>query len=296
MAMRISMLLSNPFRPDPSRAERGCIPRVSGHQVTIIAWDRQCDLPAISIPLPGVEVQRIQDIPSGYALGASQLRRLPLFWRKAMRKSNSLSPDIVHCHDFDTLPAGLWWGQRHRISVVYDAHEHYADLVRPRLRGPLGSILYRAIRLAEQWQPVAPRRWSPWTRPSPPATVMLTRTCWWWVTTHRVILPPNRRRYSPDPSWCWYTPGDFQPIVACWITSPCFAYCASGACLRACSWQAPSPPPARQSACASMLPGWRPGWTWWVGYPTTRCPGCSPAPMWDWRCFTRNRVTSPPCR
>ena len=146
---RVAMLLSNPFRPDPRvLKEAECLGEL-GHSVTVICWDRAGEFPDHAFPTGGVTVERIQGISSDYGIGPRQLLHLPRFWKAAVRRLDSLKPTIIHCHDFDTLPAGLWWGKLHRIPVIYDAHEHYADLVKPRLKGLLGYVLYLLIKAAE---------------------------------------------------------------------------------------------------------------------------------------------------
>jgi len=121
-----------------------------GHQVTVIAWDRAAEMPAQEVLPSGVHVTRVQHVPSAYGEGARQILRLPLFWRAALPMLSRQDPGVVHCHDFDTLPAGLLWGKLHRRPVIYDAHEHYADLCRPRLHGVGGALLYRLIHFAER--------------------------------------------------------------------------------------------------------------------------------------------------
>jgi glycosyltransferase involved in cell wall biosynthesis len=148
---RIGMLLSNPFRPDPRVLKEARSLAQLGHQITIIAWDRQGEYPQQEQPAPGVQVLRVQGVPSTYGIGARQILRLPRFWRAALPLLQAAQPEILHCHDFDTLPAGLWWGRRHRLPVVYDAHEYYADLARPRLKGLAGKLLYRVIRFSEHF-------------------------------------------------------------------------------------------------------------------------------------------------
>lgn len=143
------MLLSNPFRPDPRvLKEAECLGQL-GHKVTVICWDRAGEFPDHAFLSEGVTVERIQGIASNYGIGPRQLLHLPRFWKAAVRRLNSLKPTIIHCHDFDTLPAGLWWGKLHQVPVIYDAHEHYADLVKPRLRGLSGNVLYLLIKSAE---------------------------------------------------------------------------------------------------------------------------------------------------
>jgi glycosyltransferase involved in cell wall biosynthesis len=148
---RIGMLLSNPFRPDPRVLKEARSLAKMGHEITIVAWDRQAEYPAGEQVAPGVQVVRVQGVPSGYGIGARQLIRLPRFWRAAFPLLEAARPEIIHCHDFDTLPAGLWWGRRHRLPVVYDAHEYYADLAKPRLTGLSGRLLYEFIRISEHF-------------------------------------------------------------------------------------------------------------------------------------------------
>jgi glycosyltransferase involved in cell wall biosynthesis len=147
--MKIVMLLSNPFRPDPRVYKEALSLGRLGHRLTLVAWDRAAELAPDEALSPSVRIMRVQDVRSAYGVGAAQLRHLPRFWKACLSRLDQLDPDLVHCHDFDTLPAGLWWGLKHRRPVVYDAHEYYADLVRPRLKGLAGALLYQAVRLAE---------------------------------------------------------------------------------------------------------------------------------------------------
>ena len=149
MSIRSVMLLSNSFRPDPRVLKEANGLAQRGHHISIVCWDRAHELAPYESPYSGVEVIRIQNVPSTYGLGIGQISRLIRFWRAALPYLDKIKPDIVHCHDFDTLPAGLLWGKIHRRPVVYDAHEYYADLVRPRLRGKTGHLLYRLINWSE---------------------------------------------------------------------------------------------------------------------------------------------------
>lgn len=143
------MLLSNPFRPDVRVLKEANSLAEHGYSVTILAWDRQSEFPAQETLPSGVRILRIQNVPSSYGIGAAQLSRLPRFWISAFPYLSRIQPDLIHCHDFDTLPAGLIWGRLHRKPVIYDAHEYYADLCKPRLHGWSGYLLYRLIRRAE---------------------------------------------------------------------------------------------------------------------------------------------------
>ena len=147
----IVMILSNAFRPDSrafKEAESLC---TSGYNVTILCWDREGDYsPEESLPSGGMVI-RIQNIRSNYGVGIRQLSRLPRFWLATFPLLDRLKPDLIHCHDFDTLPAGLVWGRLHNRPVIYDAREYYADLVKPRLRGLGGWLIYHIIRYTERF-------------------------------------------------------------------------------------------------------------------------------------------------
>lgn len=143
------MLLSNAFRPDPRVLKEARSLARAGYAVTVVAWDREGKLPAEQ-QVDGFTVQRVQEVRSGYGVGLRQALRLPRFWLHAWRRLSSLQPAVVHCHDFDTLPVGWLWAKVHRRPVVYDAHEYYTELQKPRLRGPAGQVLLPLIAAAEQ--------------------------------------------------------------------------------------------------------------------------------------------------
>jgi len=143
------MLLSNPFRPDPRVLKEATSLADNGYSITIFCWDRAGEYPLTEYLTPNIQVIRIQNIRSEYGIGMRQIMRLPRFWIALQPHLSQLKPDLVHCHDFDTLPAGLLWGKLHHVPVVYDAHEYYADLCRPRLHGLTGDILYRLIWYSE---------------------------------------------------------------------------------------------------------------------------------------------------
>jgi len=144
------MLLSNSFKPDSRVLKEAESLQNNGFNLTILCWDRHAELiPEETLP-SGIKIIRIQNIPSSYGIGSRQLFRIPKFWLAVQPYLKTINPHIIHCHDFDTLPAGLWFGLFHHIPVIYDAHEYYAELVKPRLHGIMGWLLYRIIKLGEQ--------------------------------------------------------------------------------------------------------------------------------------------------
>jgi glycosyltransferase involved in cell wall biosynthesis len=123
---RIAMLLSNAFIPDPRVAREAQALVRAGHQVTIVCWDREGTLPA-SETVDGYRVERVQSVPTVHGLGARQALYIPRFWLAAIRKVHAFEPDVIHCHDLDTLPAGWWLKGRTGEKLAYDAHEYSVD-------------------------------------------------------------------------------------------------------------------------------------------------------------------------
>jgi glycosyltransferase involved in cell wall biosynthesis len=125
--LRIVMLLSNGFAPDPRVAAEAVALKEAGHQVTIFAWDRTGELPLIQ-DYAGVQVIRSQ-IKTTYSRGPLQILKFRQFWQAAGRFLREHPADIIHCHDLDTLYPGIKFGRPKNIPVIFDAHESYPDMV-----------------------------------------------------------------------------------------------------------------------------------------------------------------------
>lgn len=99
----------------------------NGHMVTIVAWDRDGhskrkeEFDRIKIERIGIRVK--------YSNSKKLLIFLLLFNISAFFKLLKMNFDVVHCHDFDTLIAGLIAGKVKTKKVVYDAHEIYALMI-----------------------------------------------------------------------------------------------------------------------------------------------------------------------
>lgn len=130
----ILMLLSNAFRPDPRVAREASALAREGYRVKIIAWDRQREFTPTET-CDGYEIMRIQSIRTSYGAGVKQILFLPRFWLAALRNTRSFKPDIIHCHDLDTLFAGVWLKLRSGAALIYDAHEDYPALMSLYLPG-----------------------------------------------------------------------------------------------------------------------------------------------------------------
>ena len=125
--MHIAMLLDNAFKPDPRVANEARALAGAGHRVTIVAWDREGQRPAVE-NWHGVRVERIA-VRTRHRLGSRQLVFLALFWWRAFWRLLYRRVDVVHCHDLVMLPAGFALAFVKRCRVVYDAHESYAEML-----------------------------------------------------------------------------------------------------------------------------------------------------------------------
>jgi glycosyltransferase involved in cell wall biosynthesis len=138
------MLLANPYRPDPRVQLEARALADTGHRVTILAWSR--DTGERGASRDGVvEVLRVGP-RCPFRSAARMLTRLPRYWLAAMKASRRMEFDLVHCHDLDTLPAGLLIGLVRRRPVLYDAHELYAAMVKDDV-----GMWFRPLQALEHW-------------------------------------------------------------------------------------------------------------------------------------------------
>lgn len=142
MTHKVTMLLSNPYRPDPRVKKEAKSLVEAGYQVSLVCWDRKLEYPAHEL-IDGIEVFRIR-VPSKYSLGSRQLIHLPRFWQGALKLLNCIKPKVVHCHDLDTMPAGYWYRQFHpTVKWIYDAHECYPAQIGPQVATWIAGTLDR---------------------------------------------------------------------------------------------------------------------------------------------------------
>lgn len=123
----ILMLLSNAFDPDPRVHNEGRVLVRNGYKVTILCWDRDRLRPPVEF-VDGIRVERIY-VRSTHGRGVSQIFFLGMFWMLALARAVTMRYQVVHCHDFDTLPLGVVLSIFKRVKLVYDAHESYADML-----------------------------------------------------------------------------------------------------------------------------------------------------------------------
>ena len=107
------------------------------------------DAPAARTPAPQAGNRNDQAIVRTLGL-AAKLLRLPIkiagfsVIRRAMGDAlEVLQPDVVHCHDASTLPAGVAYKQRHPDAVVvYDSHELFEETA---IMTPVRRAIWRRV-------------------------------------------------------------------------------------------------------------------------------------------------------
>jgi glycosyltransferase involved in cell wall biosynthesis len=134
--MKILMFLSNPCVSDPRVYAEARSLIQAGHEVAVIAWDREKqNLPRQS--WNGIEVVRLRTrlLPKRYHFGSPFWvgPNLLLWQRQAYGQALALNKEkhfnVVHCHDLDTMAIGTRLKRKLRIPLVYDAHEIYGYMM-----------------------------------------------------------------------------------------------------------------------------------------------------------------------
>jgi glycosyltransferase involved in cell wall biosynthesis len=138
MAKKVLMLLSNPFLPDPRVEKEAKALGQAGHEVTVLAWDR-AGANEPTFPGDGFKVIRV---PTRSSKGHFFLG-LPMFSAKAIWKGLRSDFQVVHAHDFDTLPQATFLAKIKGAKLVYDSHEHYAKMIMLDMPGTIADMIDR---------------------------------------------------------------------------------------------------------------------------------------------------------
>jgi glycosyltransferase involved in cell wall biosynthesis len=143
--MKILMLLSNPFMVDPRVYNEAKCLTDAGHKVTVIIWDRKQDYKLEDF-VEGIHIIAIHN-SSIMKLMPNDLFRNPFWWWHAFKKGvdiykSGLDFDVVHCHDLDTLVAGVLLKQKFGIKLVYDAHEIFGYMIESTMPKFISKIAF----------------------------------------------------------------------------------------------------------------------------------------------------------
>jgi len=114
--------------PDPRVYNEARALIKAGCNVTLLCWDRGEGKPAQE-NIDGINVKRVF-VKSTHARGASQIRFLRKFWDKAQEEAKNIKFDIIHAHDFDTLPLGYKLAKKYKKKIIFDSHEIYSSIIK----------------------------------------------------------------------------------------------------------------------------------------------------------------------
>ncbi|MDA3936858.1 MAG: glycosyltransferase family 4 protein [Actinomycetota bacterium] len=138
--MRIVMLLHNPMVRDARVQREATALAQAGHQVTVLALMEE-GLPATE-DRDGFRVHRVaQATTASIRRPLSKIQQARARSRAMVDAAVALNPDVVHCHDTDTVAAGHAAAGRVGARLVYDAHELYPDMAIP---GRMRAFIRRA--------------------------------------------------------------------------------------------------------------------------------------------------------
>lgn len=132
MSKKVLMILSKEYSTDPRVTKEAESIVEQNYQVSVICWDRKHSHQSFET-IDKVTVHRIKN-SAIMRLFAHDVLRNPLWWWHAYRKGLKLYKegfdyDIVHCHDLDTLAAGVLLKKKLDIKLIYDAHEIFGYMI-----------------------------------------------------------------------------------------------------------------------------------------------------------------------
>jgi glycosyltransferase involved in cell wall biosynthesis len=116
------MLLTNDFTSDP-RVNKEALTLVNaGIDVIILAWDRKQTSPKVETTESGIKIIRLGPLAQT-GKGLFNIFKLMGFWQNIIKQTHQMKFEVIHCHDFDTLPIGWWLSRKYKSKLIYDAHE-----------------------------------------------------------------------------------------------------------------------------------------------------------------------------
>lgn len=151
------MVVSNSCAPDP-RVLRSAFWLVeAGHQVTIHAFDR-LQLNSKSESIHGARIMRYHLGLTPYGGMGKTIKGILQFVKQVKATLKHSPPDLIYCHDADTLSIGVAMKRSHNIPFVFDMHDlHHSwirmpapnSIIRKLLSLKMESTMLRRARVAD---------------------------------------------------------------------------------------------------------------------------------------------------
>jgi len=127
---KVVMLLAKELKSDARVCQEARSLLKYKYDITVVMWDRKGSSKRKEV-YEGINVERVSLRVLFPSPCVSLLPYLGLFNLMTFLKLLLMDFDVVHCHDLDTLLAGLFAGKLKGKKVVYDAHEIYPLMVQP---------------------------------------------------------------------------------------------------------------------------------------------------------------------
>jgi len=129
--MNILMILANPFTFDARVYNEAKSLVDANHNVTILAWDKKGSFQRYDVK-DGIKIIRSYN-SNLMKMCPYDIFKLHLWWRKgyedALNIINDNRIDVIHCHDFSSLPMGVRLKNKTKLPLIYDAHEIWGYMV-----------------------------------------------------------------------------------------------------------------------------------------------------------------------
>ncbi len=123
------MVVSNSCAPDP-RVLRSAFWLVeAGHQVTIHAFDR-LQLNSKSESIDGARIMRYHLGVTPYGGMSKTIRGILQFTKRVKATLIHSPPDLIYCHDADTLSIAVAMKKSHSIPFIFDMHDIHHSWIR----------------------------------------------------------------------------------------------------------------------------------------------------------------------
>jgi len=139
--MNILMILSHSSDYDPRIFNEARSLINAGNKVTILEWKKKNQKPSQEVK-QGINIIRSVNTKFMNFLPYDILR-MHRWWVKGYNDAVELHKkqafDVVHCHDFDTLPIGVKLKKKLGLSLIYDARELWGYMVKRDLPFNLGN-------------------------------------------------------------------------------------------------------------------------------------------------------------
>lgn len=150
MTARIVMFASADGTADPRIAKEAEALAGAGYEVVVLAWDRS----GVNPPLLQRDGWSIESLGprARHGAGLRNILGYRSYWQAAARRAEQFAPDVLHCHNLDTVPAALRVIRRARVRprFVLDFWEIYRESRALPQRGAAGFLARSAARILER--------------------------------------------------------------------------------------------------------------------------------------------------